>query len=345
MKKNILVTGGAGFIGSHTYIALISAGYTPLILDNLSNSNPLVLERLKAITKVDPVFIKGDIRDNFLLEKIFIEYNISAVIHFAALKAVCESTDKPLDYYDNNVRGTLVLLTAMRRANVKTFIFSSSATVYGHPATVPIKEDFPRFAINPYGRSKMMVEDILEDLYCAEPDWNIARLRYFNPVGAHESGLIGEDPQGAPNNLMPYITQVAIGRLKCLNIFGGDYPTLDGTGVRDYIHVMDLAEGHVAALDYLNCKGGLFTDNLGTGRGVSVLDMIHVFEQVSGKRIVYKMVERRPGDIAEYWADKTLAQQEMGWAARRSLYDMCFDAWRWQSNNQSGFVDKALNKF
>lgn len=338
MKKKILVTGGTGFIGSHTYIALLSAGYLPLVLDNLSNSNPLVLERLRSITKVQPEFIKGDVRDKLLLDKIFTEHNISAVIHFAGLKAVGESVKKPIDYYDNNVGGTLNLLAAMRQANVKTLIFSSSATVYGAPATVPIREDFPRSATNPYGRSKIIIEDILEDLYYAESNWSIARLRYFNPIGAHESGLIGEDPQGVPNNLMPYIVRVAVGRLEHLNVFGGDYQTSDGTGVRDYIHVMDLAEGHVATLNYLNSKGGLFTVNLGTGHGVSVLEMINAFEQASGKPIPYKVISRRSGDIAECWADSTFAKQEMGWFAHRSLNEMCVDAWRWQSNNPNGFL-------
>lgn len=336
--KFILITGGAGFIGSHTYIALISAGFVPLILDNFCNSNPLVIERLNCITNKQPVLFIGDIRDRLFLDKIFAEYCISAVIHFAGLKAVGESVEKPLDYYDNNVRGTLDLLSAMRLAKVKTLVFSSSATVYGDPATTPIDEDFPRSATNPYGRSKLIIEDVLEDLFKAEPDWKIARLRYFNPVGAHESGLIGEDPQGIPNNLMPYIAQVAVGRRECLNVYGGDYPTPDGTGVRDYIHVMDLAEGHIAALNCLHTEGGLLTLNLGTGHGVSVRQMISAFEQASGKNVPFRVTDRRPGDIAECWADPSLAKRKMGWVARRSLDDMCVDAWRWQSKNANGFL-------
>lgn len=335
MSKKILITGGAGFIGSHTYISMVNAGLTPLILDNFSNSSQHVIERLSTITNTTPNFIDGDVRNPSLLEKVFAEHQIYAVIHFAGLKAVGESVKDPLDYYDNNVLGTLNLLAAMRKAKVKTFVFSSSATVYGSPKTNPINEDFPRSATNPYGRTKLMVEDILEDLHRAEPNWDIARLRYFNPVGAHESGLIGEDPRGTPNNLMPYIAQVAIGQRDSLNVFGNDYTTFDGTGVRDYIHVMDLAEGHVAALKYLTTKGGLLTLNLGTGEGFSVLDMITTFEKASGKKIPYTILDRRAGDIAECWADPTLADTLIGWKARRSLLEMCKDSWNWQKNNEN----------
>ena len=337
--KKILLTGGAGFIASHTFIALVEAGYTPVILDNLCNSNPKVLERLERITGVTPLFIKADIRDATALDAAFAAHAIDAVLHFAGLKAVGESVEKPLEYYDNNVRGTLELLAAMRRAKVKTLVFSSSATVYGDPATTPIHEDFPLSATNPYGRSKLMIEEILGDLFKAEPDWNIARLRYFNPAGAHESGLIGEDPQGIPNNLMPYIAQVAVGRREKLQVFGGDYPTPDGTGVRDFIHVMDLAEGHVAALKYFDGAQGLVTVNLGTGKGVSVLQMIAAFEQACGKKIAYQIGPRRPGDIAECWADPALARSMFGWSASRTLSDMTRDGWRWQSMNPTGYLD------
>lgn len=333
----ILVTGGAGFIGSHTCAALAQAGYPTLILDNLSNSRPSVLDRLESICGMRPQFIKGDVRDTTMLGGIFKRYNIAAVIHFAGLKAVGESVAKPLDYYDNNVHGTLNLLAAMRHAGVKTFIFSSSATVYGDPASVPIKEDATRSATNPYGRSKLMVEDILADLSYAEPDWGIARLRYFNPVGAHESGMIGEDPQGIPNNLMPFITQVAIGRREKLLVFGDDYPTTDGTGMRDYIHVMDLAEGHVAALKYCQQSGGLFTTNLGTGQGYSVLQMVRAFEVASQRPVPFEIVARRPGDIAKCWADPGYAEKTLGWKAQRGLDQMCVDSWHWQQQNPDGY--------
>lgn len=333
----ILVTGGAGYIGSHTCVALAAEGYSTLILDNFCNSHPGVLDRLETICGRRPNFVKGDVRDGDLLAEIFARFPITAVIHFAALKAVGESVSKPLEYYDNNICGTLNLLSSMRAAGVKTLIFSSSATVYGDPASVPIKEDASRSATNPYGRSKLILEDILSDLYHSEPDWNIARLRYFNPVGAHESGLIGEDPQGIPNNLMPFVSQVAIGRREALSVFGGDYPTSDGTGVRDYIHVMDLAEGHVAALKYCQETGGLLTANLGTGKGYSVLEMIAAFEAVSQRSIAYKVVTRRPGDIAQCWADSTYAQQKLGWHARRGLAEMCADTWRWQQQNPEGY--------
>ncbi|BBP03620.1 UDP-glucose 4-epimerase [Sulfuriferula plumbiphila] len=335
---SILVTGGAGYIGSHTCVALIEAGYVPLVLDNLSNSNPAVLGRVQRITGTRPQFIEGDVRDGALLTRVFAEHSVAAVIHFAGLKAVGESVQQPLAYYDNNVHGTLSLLQAMHGARVNKLIFSSSATVYGDPASVPICEDFPRSATNPYGRSKLIIEDVLADLHYAQPDWHIARLRYFNPVGAHASGLIGEDPQGIPNNLMPYITQVAIGRLDKLRIFGGDWPTPDGTGVRDYIHVMDLAEGHVAALAHLLQQPGMFTVNLGSGQGYSVLQMVQAFSRACARELPYEIVERRPGDIAACWADPGAAQALLGWCARRGLEDICIDAWRWQQGNPVGFA-------
>ncbi|MES2830447.1 MAG: UDP-glucose 4-epimerase GalE [Pseudomonadota bacterium] len=339
MTQKILLTGGAGFIGSHTFIALLEAGYVPIIFDNLCNSNSKVFERLQRITSVAPIFIHGDIRDGAALDKAFTAHEIGAVLHFAGLKAVGESVEKPLEYYDNNVRGTLELLAAMRRANVYTLVFSSSATVYGDPASTPIDENFPLSATNPYGRSKLMIEEILGDLFKAELQWNIARLRYFNPAGAHESGLIGEDPQGIPNNLMPYIAQVAVGRRQRLQVFGGDYPTPDGTGVRDFIHVMDLAEGHVAALKYFDNAKGLVTVNLGTGNGASVLQMIAAFETASGKAIPYDIAARRPGDIAECWANPGLAKKMFGWSANRTLAEMTRDGWHWQSTNPKGYLD------
>lgn len=333
----ILVTGGTGYIGSHACLALIQAGYRVMVLDNLSNSHSGVLDRLERICGTRPDFVRGDIRDVGLLRQLFSEYEINAVMHFAGLKSVGESVEKPLEYYDNNVRGTLDLLSAMREAKLKSLIFSSSATVYGDPASVPIKEDAPRSATNPYGRTKLMIEEILADYHHAEPDMNIMLLRYFNPIGAHESGLIGEDPQGIPNNLMPFITQVAIGRRDKLSIFGGDYPTCDGTGVRDYIHVMDLVEGHVAALRYCQDRGGLLTVNLGTGQGYSVLQMVRAFERASNKIIPYEIVSKRNGDIAQCWADPTAARELLGWQAQRSLEQMCVDSWRWQENNPKGY--------
>ncbi|MCX7167907.1 MAG: UDP-glucose 4-epimerase GalE [Rhodocyclales bacterium] len=326
----ILITGGTGYIGSHTCVTLAQAGHELLIVDNLCNSRVEVVDRLAGICGRRPVFIEGDCRDAALLDGIFVSHPVTAVMHFAGLKAVGESVAKPLEYYDNNVNGTLQLLAAMRRAKVKTFVFSSSATVYGDPASVPIGEDFPRSATNPYGRSKLFIEDVLADLHLAEPDWRIARLRYFNPVGAHESGLIGEDPRGIPNNLMPFIAQVAAGRREFLNVWGDDYPTPDGTGVRDYIHVVDLAAGHAAALDYLDRQGGLLTVNLGTGQGYSVLDMVKAFGQASGRAIPCKIGPRRAGDIAQCWADPALARELLGWMAKRGLQQMCADAWRWQ---------------
>ncbi|MBK9521680.1 MAG: UDP-glucose 4-epimerase GalE [Rhodocyclaceae bacterium] len=331
----ILVTGGTGYIGSHACVALAQAGHELLILDNLCNSRADVVDRLEILCGTRPEFIVGDVRDAAALDKLFACYPISAVMHFAGLKAVGDSIEMPLEYYDANVNGTLQLLAAMRRAQVKTFVFSSSATVYGHPASVPVREDSPRSATNPYGRSKLIIEEILDDIHRAEPDWRIARLRYFNPVGADESGLIGEDPQGIPNNLMPFVAQVAVGTRELLNVWGNDYSTPDGTGVRDYIHVVDLAEGHVAALDYLTRKGGLLTVNLGTGKGYSVLDMVKTFEQACGHVIPYKIASRRAGDVAQCWADPSLANELLGWKANRTLKQMCSDAWRWHQGGQT----------
>lgn len=329
-RAMILVTGGSGYIGSHTAVALAQAGHELLLLDNLSNSRAEVIDRLEKLCGKRPHFVAGDVRDADLLDGLFERFPIAAVVHFAGLKAVGESVEKPLDYYDNNVHGATQLLAAMTRAGVKTFVFSSSATVYGDPASVPIGEDFPRSATNPYARSKLIVEDILADLYRADPAWRIARLRYFNPVGAHPSGVIGEDPQGVPNNLLPFVAQVAAGVRARLNIWGDDYPTPDGTGVRDYVHVVDLAEGHLAALDRLTARGGMFTVNLGTGRGYSVLEMVQAFECASGVAIPYEICARRAGDIAACWAETSLADNLLGWKATRGLAEMCEDAWRWQ---------------
>lgn len=338
-KQCVLVTGGTGYIGSHTCVALTLAGYEVILLDNLSNSSAQVLERLETILGHKPHFIKADIRDRAKLDEVFSEHSISSVIHFAGLKAVGESVDKPLEYYDNNVRGTIDLLQAMDQAGVHCMVFSSSATVYGDPASVPIREDFNLSVTNPYGRSKLMIEEVLADLYKAKPNWTIARLRYFNPVGAHESGLIGESPRGTPNNLLPYVSQVAVGRREQLGVYGNDYPTVDGTGVRDYIHVMDLAEGHVAALRYCEAHSGeMVTTNLGTGNGTSVLQMIAAFERASGRAIPYRILSRRPGDIAECWADPSLAWRLFGWKAQRNVDQMCSDAWRWQQGTPEGFV-------
>lgn len=337
-SQTILVTGGAGFIGSHTCVALSAAGYTPLILDNLGNSDARVLERLGHIIGARPGFIEGDVRERALLDKLFSEHSVAGVIHFAGLKAVGDSVADPLTYYENNVHGTFVLAEAMQAAGVRTLIFSSSATVYGDPDRSPIPEDAPRRPANPYGRSKLMVEEALADLQHAHPDWRIALLRYFNPVGAHESGLIGEHPQGKPNNLMPFVSQVAVGLRDKLAVHGGDYPTADGTGVRDYVHVMDLAEGHVAALRHAEKRPGLVTLNLGTGQGASVLDVIKAFERASGRRIAFEIGPRRPGDVPAYWGDPTLAQATLGWKASRSLDQMCADSWRWQQANPNGYA-------
>ncbi|CAN7205543.1 UDP-glucose 4-epimerase GalE [Variovorax paradoxus] len=335
--KSVLVTGGAGFIGSHTCVALAAAGYTPVILDNLGNSDIRVLERLRQITGSAPRLIEGDVRDRALLDRVLGEESFAAVIHFAGLKAVGDSVADPLTYYDNNVHGSLVLASAMQQAGVRTLIFSSSATVYGEPDHSPIPEDAPCRPANPYGRSKRMVEEALADLHRAEPGWRIALLRYFNPVGAHESGLIGEHPQGKPNNLMPFVCQVAVGQRDKLLIHGNDYPTPDGTGVRDYVHVMDLAEGHVAALRHAQGHEGLVTLNLGTGRGASVLEVVQAFERASGRPLPYEIGPRRPGDVPAYWGDPSLAEATLGWRAHRGLDQMCADSWRWQQGNPNGY--------
>ncbi|RKF14283.1 UDP-glucose 4-epimerase GalE [Alginatibacterium sediminis] len=336
----VLITGGMGYIGSHTCIQLIAAGIEPIILDNLCNSKEIVLQRIAAISGKTPDFYLGDVRDRALLDKIFSEHEIYAVIHFAGLKAVGESVAKPLEYYDNNVHGSLVLAEAMRDAGVKRLIFSSSATVYGDPQEIPIKETTATGATtNPYGRSKYMVEECMRDLVNADPQWSVTLLRYFNPVGAHESGTMGEDPQGIPNNLMPFIAQVAVGRREFLSVFGDDYPTVDGTGVRDYIHVVDLADGHVAALNKASPKHGLHIYNLGTGNGASVLEMVAAFSKASGKEVKYQVSPRRPGDIAECWADPSKAMLELDWSPSRDLETMTTDSWRWQSNNPNGYQE------
>nr|WP_275138741.1 UDP-glucose 4-epimerase GalE [Vibrio furnissii] len=333
-----MITGGMGYIGSHTCVQMIAAGMTPIMVDNLCNAKAEVLNRIEALTGVRPAFYQGDIRDQAFLDSVFAQHHVQAVIHFAGLKAVGESVSKPIEYYDNNVNGTLVLVRSMRKAGVKSLVFSSSATVYGDPQTVPITETSPTGATtNPYGRSKYMVEQCLSDLVVAEPEWSITLLRYFNPVGAHPSGTMGEDPQGIPNNLMPFIAQVAVGRREKLAVFGNDYPTPDGTGVRDYVHVMDLADGHIAALQAVGEKAGLHIYNLGTGKGSSVLDMVHAFSDACGKPIAYDICPRRPGDIAECWASTEKAQRELGWQAKRSLADMTADTWRWQSHNPLGY--------
>ncbi|HJV92870.1 MAG TPA: UDP-glucose 4-epimerase GalE [Azonexus sp.] len=335
--KMILVTGGAGYIGSHTVVELLSAGHELLILDNFSNSSPRVLERIEQICGRRPSVIEGDIRDGALLDKLFATYPIASVIHFAGLKAVGESVEQPMRYYDNNVVGSLRLFEAMARAGVRRLVFSSSATVYGDPHTVPIDESFPLQATNPYGRSKLIIEEMLRDIGRADPQWRVVLLRYFNPVGAHSSGLIGEDPQGIPNNLMPFVAQVAVGRRAELSVFGGDYPTADGTGVRDYIHVVDLARGHLAALAALERQDGVAPVNLGTGRGYSVLEVVKAFEKASGQAVPYRVVDRRPGDIAACYADPRRARELLGWSAERDIDSMCADAWRWQSANPQGF--------
>lgn len=337
MPDTILVTGGAGYIGSHTVVALIEAGYQPLVLDNFTNSSTEVFRRIEAITGRSVPFVEGDVCDRLALVGLFAEYDVTAVIHFAGLKAVGESVVEPLRYYHTNVFGTLNLLEAMAVADIRRLVFSSSATVYGDPDTNPIQEHFPRRAMNPYGQTKLAVEKMLEDLAASDPAWRLACLRYFNPVGAHSSGLIGEDPRGVPNNLMPYIAQVAVGRREYLSVFGGDYPTRDGTGVRDYIHVMDLAEGHVAALRHLESQAGLLTVNLGTGEGVSVLEMLAAFEQACGKRLPHEIVARRSGDVPEYYGDPSLAAEVLGWRATRGVAQMCEDVWRWQSGNPEGY--------
>ncbi|HMY82131.1 MAG TPA: UDP-glucose 4-epimerase GalE [Agitococcus sp.] len=333
----ILLTGGAGYIGSHTALELLATGFDILVLDNLSNSKLEAINRTRQLANKNFEFIEGDIRDRQLLDKLFRSYPITAVVHFAGLKAVGESVQKPLYYYDNNVSGSVVLFEAMTAANIKTIVFSSSATVYGDPHTVPIKEDFPLSTTNPYGASKLMIENILRDVKVADNSWRIALLRYFNPTGAHESGLIGEDPNGIPNNLMPYIAQVAVGKRSHLQVFGGDYATHDGTGVRDYIHVVDLAKGHVKALQYLEQNQELVTVNLGTGKGYSVLDMLKAMEKAAGKTIAYQIVERRAGDIASCYADPQYAFNKIGWQAEFDQERMCSDMWRWQSQNPNGY--------
>lgn len=335
---NVLVTGGIGYIGSHTCVQMMEAGMKPIIIDNLCNANIAVLQRIETLSVEPATFYQGDIRDEAFLDSLFRQHDIQAVIHFAGLKAVGESVSKPLDYYDNNVNGSLVLARCMRKAGVKRLIFSSSATVYGDPAQVPITESSPTGATtNPYGRSKHMVEQCLSDLYYAEKDWSITLLRYFNPVGAHPSGLMGEDPQGTPNNLMPFIAQVAVGRREKLLVFGNDYPTVDGTGVRDYIHVMDVADGHIAALQKVGEKAGLHIYNLGTGQGSSVLEMVDAFSKASGKAVPYELCPRRPGDIAQCWASTEKAERELGWKATRTVAEMAADTWNWQSNNPQGY--------
>jgi len=333
----ILVTGGAGYIGSHTCVELLDAGHDLTVVDNLSNSKPEALNRVRAITGKELGFFKFDLRDEDSLLNLFAAQRFDAVIHFAGLKAVGESVEIPLAYYHNNLTSTLVLCRAMARHGVTNLVFSSSATVYGIPASVPILEDFPVDATNPYGRTKEMIEMILTDLAQSDPCWNIALLRYFNPVGAHISGRIGEDPNDIPNNLMPYISRVAVGKLPHLNIFGNDYSTPDGTGVRDYIHVVDLARGHLKALDRLSAGPGLVTYNLGTGRGYSVLEMVKAFEKASKRRVAYEFVERRPGDVGTCYADPGKARKELNWRATRTIDDMCSDTWRWQSNNVNGY--------
>ncbi len=336
---NVLVTGGAGYIGSHTDVELLNAGHNVIVIDNLLNSKEEALKRVEKITGKKIKFYKGDIRDRKILDKIFTENKIDAVINFAGLKAVGESCAKPLEYYENNIEGMLQLAFAMRDYNVKNLVFSSSATVYGKPKSVPIKEDFPLSTSNPYGSTKLFIEYILKDLYKADPSFNIAILRYFNPIGAHESGLIGEDPKGIPNNLCPYITQVAVGKRKELGVFGNDYNTHDGTGVRDYIHVVDLAKGHVLAVNKLAENSGLIIVNLGTGQGYSVLDMVKAFEKVIGRPIPYKIMPRRPGDIDECYADPSYAYEVLGFKAEKNLDDMCRDAMRWQTLNPDGYGD------
>ena len=336
----ILVTGGAGYIGSHTVVELQNAGYDVVVLDNLSNASEKSLKRVEKITGKPVKFYEADIRDRKALEEIFDKEDIDSCIHFAGLKAVGESVVKPWEYYENNISGTLTLLDVMRKHNAKNIIFSSSATVYGDPAQIPITEECPKGqCTNPYGWTKSMLEQILTDIQKADPEWNVVLLRYFNPIGAHKSGTIGENPNGIPNNLMPYITQVAVGKLKELRVFGNDYDTPDGTGVRDYIHVVDLAKGHVKALKKLKDHSGLSIYNLGTGKGYSVLDIVKNFEAATGVKIPYVITPRRPGDIATCYSDATKAKEELGWEAENGIREMCEDSWRWQSNNPNGYDD------
>ena len=335
---SILVTGGAGFIGSHTVVELLNAGYEPIILDNLCNSKSESVKRIKEITGKDVKFYECDIRDREGLDKIFAENSIEAVIHFAGLKAVGESCEKPLEYYDNNIGGTVILCEAMKAAGCKKIVFSSSATVYGSENPSPLREDMPEGkTTNPYGTTKLYIERILKDLYASDNEWSVCLLRYFNPIGAHKSGRIGEDPNGIPNNLVPYIAQVAIGRREYLSVFGSDYDTPDGTGIRDYIHVVDLALGHIKAVEKVLAEKSCSTYNLGTGTGYSVLDVVKAFEKASGKTVAYKLVDRRPGDIATCFSDPSKAKAELGWEATRGIDEMCEDSWRWQSMNPNGF--------
>jgi len=337
----VLVTGGAGYIGSHTIILLIEAGYEVVIFDNFCNSSREAISRVEKIVGQTLITVEGDVRNKEALHTVFETHSIDAVIHFAGLKAVGESVENPLKYYDNNVHGSTVLCEVMAAHGCKSIIFSSSATVYGDPYTTPILEHFPLSATNPYGRSKLMVEEILKDLYVSDDTWNIVLLRYFNPVGAHNSGSIGEDPNGIPNNLMPFIAQTAVGKRASLSIFGGDYDTPDGTGVRDYIHVMDLAEGHLKALKKIESISEVLTVNLGTGKGYSVLDMVKAFEKASGKKVPYQIIERRAGDIAKCYADPSYAKKVLNWEAKKSIAQMCEDAWRWQSNNPNGYIQNT----
>lgn len=336
---SILVTGGTGYIGSHTVLELLNADFDVVVMDNLSNSKEEALRRVQSITGKSCKFHQLDLLDKEGMDELFSAYDIDAVIHFAGLKAVGESVEIPLHYYKNNVTGTINLCEVMQKHGVKKMVFSSSATVYGDPHTVPITEDFPLQTTNPYGRTKLMIEEILRDLYVSDNTWDLILLRYFNPVGAHPSGLIGEDPNGIPNNLFPYITQVAVGKLPKLRVFGGDYPTHDGTGVRDYIHVVDLAIGHLRALEKLEAHPGVVAYNLGTGTGYSVLDVVKAFQKASGVEIPYEIVDRRPGDAAQCYADPSLAARELQWKAERDLYQMCVDAWNWQKNNPNGYED------
>jgi len=337
MKGTILVTGGAGYIGSHTCVALLDDGYDVVVIDNLVNSNRKSLERVEQITGKRVAFYEADVRDAAALEQIFDRHPVSGAIHFAALKAVGESVAKPIEYYQNNIGSLLTLLDVMRRRNVKQFVFSSSATVYGVPESSPIDESFPLSATNPYGQSKLIAEQILRDVEVSDASWRIATLRYFNPVGAHDSGLIGEAPGGIPNNLMPYVAQVAVGKREKLNVFGGDYDTPDGTGVRDYIHVVDLAQGHIKALDALAKLDKSFVVNLGTGQGYSVLDVVRSFEKASGRKVPYEIAARRPGDIAQCFANPAAAERLLGWRAQYGIERMCIDHWRWQERNPNGF--------
>lgn len=336
----ILVTGGAGYIGSHTCVELLNEGYEVVIVDNLYNSNQKAVDRIEQITQKKVTFYQTDILDREALDQIFTKENVDAVIHFAGLKAVGESVRKPIEYYTNNIQGTLILTDVMRKHNVKNIIFSSSATVYGNPAMIPITEECPKgVCTNPYGWTKWMLEQILTDIHTADPEWNVMLLRYFNPIGAHESGLIGEDPKGIPNNLLPYVAQVAIGKLECVGVFGDDYDTPDGTGVRDYIHVVDLAKGHVKALNKIKEKAGVKVYNLGTGNGYSVLDVIHAFEKACGHEIPYQIKPRREGDIATCYSKCDLAKEELGWQAQYDLDDMCASSWKWQTMNPNGYND------